>query len=301
MKVLLSGGTGFLGRPLASRLVQAGHTVVLLTRNPERVDARLAPGVTAVAFGPGKAPTTAECAGASALINLAGEPVAQRWTAEHKRRMHGSRVETTTALVAFAKELGTVRSFISASAVGFYGTQQGGPLDESAPPGTDFLAQVCREWETAARAAEALSIRTVILRLGVVLHPEGGALKPLLTQFRLGTGGAVGTGAQYVSWIHREDAVALFLFALEQTAASGVLNATAPSPVTNRTFAHALGHALHRPSVFTVPAFILRAALGEMSMVILQGQQVLPKRALELGFTFRFPQLEGALENLLAG
>jgi hypothetical protein len=239
-------------------------------------------------------------AGAEALIHLAGESVAQRWTEHAKEHIRDSRVVGTRMLVDAAKEAGTVRHLVSASAVGYYGGRHGAePLAEDAPPGDDFLAGVSRAWEAEALRAREAGIRTVLLRMGAVLHPEGGALHKMLPLFRMGTGGRVGSGKQYVSWIHREDWLAVVVRALEDAGLEGAFNVTAPEPVTNADFAHVLGEVLHRPAVMHVPGFMVRAAMGEMAKVVLEGQRVVPRRLLEAGFPFRYPDLRSALHDLL--
>ncbi len=239
-------------------------------------------------------------AGAQAVIHLAGEPVNQRWTHEAKHRIRDSRVLGTRAMVEAMRAAGTVQRFVSASAVGYYGGAHGAePLTEESSPGRDFLAGVCQAWEAEAASAHESGIRTAVARLGVVLHPEGGALHSMLPPFRMGAGGRVGSGKQYVSWIHRADTVAALRFLLESPQLEGPINLTAPEPATNAEFAHALGAALGRPSVMHVPGFMLKAALGEMAMVALEGQRVLPRRLTEAGFSFRFPHLEEALKELL--
>ncbi len=300
MKVALTGVTGFLGPALVQGLLERGHTVHVLARDLERAVARLPPGVTGSFFDAATPLAPGALAGAEAVVHLAGEPVAQRWTEEAQKRIRSSRVVGTRLLVEAMRAAGTVRHFVSASAVGYYGSESGAqPFTEDSPPGEDFLAQVCAGWEAEAREAAAAGIRTVLLRIGVVLHPEGGALKQLLPPFRLGLGGRVGSGQQYLSWIHREDAVGLILFALEHPELRGPMNVTAPEPVTNADFTRALGTALKRPTVLPVPAFALKAALGEMAQVVLGGQRALPKRAQEAGFTFRHPELGEALRSLL--
>jgi hypothetical protein len=300
MKVALTGVTGFLGPSLVQGLLERGHTVHVLARDLGRAVGRLPPGVTGSFFDAATPLAPGALAGAEAVVHLAGEPVSQRWTDEAQKRIRSSRVVGTRLLVEAMRAAGTVRHFVSASAVGYYGSGSGAqPFTEESPPGEDFLALVCAAWEAEARDAASTGIRTVLLRLGVVLHPEGGALKQLLPPFRLGLGGRVGTGQQYLSWIHREDAVSLILFALEHPELQGPVNVTAPEPVTNADFTRALGTALKRPAVIPVPAFALKAALGEMSLVVLGGQRALPKRAQEAGFTFRHPELGEALRSLL--
>jgi uncharacterized protein (TIGR01777 family) len=226
--------------------------------------------------------------------------VAQRWTDKARQRIHDSRVVGTRLLVEAMRATGTVRHFVSASAIGYYGADRGTePLTETSSPGEDFLARVCREWEAEAREADAAGIRTVLPRIGVALHPEGGALKQMLPLFRLGLGGRMGSGRQYLSWVHRDDTVGLLLFALEQPELRGPLNVTAPEPVTNADFARALGAALGRPAVVPVPAFALKVAVGEMSEAVLGSQRVLPKRAQETGYRFQHPELQEALRSLV--
>lgn len=300
MKVAVTGASGFLGPGLVQRLLARGHGVHVLARNVERTLGRLPPGVTGAHYEAGTPLPPEALGGAEAVVHLAGEPVAQRWTKEAKHRIHDSRVLGTRVLVEALRGAGTVKRFVSASAIGYYGGTRGAePLTEESAPGEDFLAQVCRGWEAEAMRAREEGIRTAVVRMGVVLHPEGGALHKMLPPFRMGAGGPVGSGKQYVSWVHREDALDLLLFVLEHPALEGPVNATAPEPVTNTEFAHALGHVLGRPSVMHVPAFMLKAAMGEMAKVALEGQRVLPRRAQEAGFSFRYPQLEAALKDLL--
>ncbi|MBZ4415467.1 TIGR01777 family oxidoreductase [Myxococcus sp. RHSTA-1-4] len=301
MKVAVTGASGFMGPGLVQRLLGRGHDVHVLARNIEQSLSRLPEGVTGSYFDAATPLSPDALADAEAVVHLAGEPVGQRWTKEAKHRIHESRVMGTRVLVRAMKEAGTVKRFVSASAIGFYGGTRGAePLTEESSPGDDFLANVCRAWEAEAMLAREAGIRTAIVRMGMVLHPEGGALHKMLPPFRMGAGGPVGTGKQYVSWVHREDAQDLVLYVLEHPEVEGPVNVTAPNPVTNAEFAHAMGHALGRPAVMHVPAFMLKAAMGEMAKLALEGQRVLPKRAQEAGFTFRYPELEAALRDLLA-
>ncbi|NMO14706.1 TIGR01777 family protein [Pyxidicoccus fallax] len=300
MKVAVTGASGFLGPGFVQRLLGRGHDVHVLARDIGRTLGRLPQGVTGSFFDAATPLAPDALGGAEAVVHLAGEPVAQRWTKEAKHRIHDSRVMGTRVLVEAIRGAGTVKRFVSASAIGFYGGTRGAePLTEESAPGDDFLAQVCRGWEAEAMRAREWGIRTAVVRMGVVLHPEGGALHKMLPPFRMGAGGPVGSGKQYVSWVHREDALDLLLYVLEHPTVEGPVNVTAPTPVTNAEFAHAMGHALGRPAVMHVPAFMLKAAMGEMAKVALEGQRVLPKRALEAGFTFRHPELEAALRDLL--
>lgn len=300
MKVAVTGATGFFGPSLVRRLLERGHTVHVLARNVERALDKLPSGVTGAPYDAEEPPSPEALAGAEAVIHLAGETVAQRWTARARQRILDSRVRGTRGLVEAMKAAGTVKHLVSASAVGYYGGTRGAePLTESSPPGDDFLARVCLAWEAEAWKAREAGIRTSVARIGAVLHPEGGVLHKLLPTFRMGAGGRVGSGRQYVSWIHREDAVDALVRVLEDASLEGPVNVTSPGAVTNAEFAHTLGEVLHRPAAMHVPGFVLKAAMGEMAKVALEGQRVVPRRLLETGFVFRFPELLGALEDLL--
>ena len=296
MKSPFPGATGFVGRPLAARLKAVGHDLVVLARKPSL---KAPTGLTTVHFDATEPAQEGLLRGVDALIHLAGAPIAERWTPAHKRLIRATRVDGTLALARAAAASGTVRTMVSTSAIGYYGHRGSEKLSEGAPPGKDFLAEVCAEWEVATAPAKHAGIRVVMPRFGVVLHPEGGALAKMLPAFKLGLGGPMGTGEQYMSWIHRDDLLALLEFLLEQRNLSGPVNATAPNPVTQREFAQALGRALHRPALVPTPAFALKLALGEMAEMLLTGQRVVPTKALEAGFSFRYPELEGALKSLL--
>ncbi|WPB75905.1 TIGR01777 family oxidoreductase [Archangium violaceum] len=299
MKVAVTGASGFLGPLFVQRLMERGHTVHVLARNVERTLGKLPQGVGGSFFDAATPLSPEALGGAEAVVNLAGEPVAQRWTESARQRIHDSRVVGTRLLVEAMRAAGTVRHFVSASAIGYYGDRAAEPLTESSAPGDDFLARVCRDWETEAQQAATAGIRTVVARIGVVVHPEGGALQQVLPLFRLGVGGRMGSGRQYMSWVDREDTLGLLLFALENPELKGPLNVTAPEPVTNADFARALGAVLHRPAVLPVPGFALNVVMGEMSEVVLGGQRVLPRRALEAGYRFQHPELTGALRAML--
>jgi uncharacterized protein (TIGR01777 family) len=237
---------------------------------------------------------------ADAVIHLAGEPLVQRWSAEAKRRIHDSRVVSTRNLVAAMAKLAKKPAvLVSSSAIGYYGSRGDEVLDESSAPGQGFLPELCAEWEKEARAAEALGVRVVCMRTGVALDPRGGALKKMLPPFKMGVGGRLGDGRQWMSWIHVEDLVSLFRFAMETDSVRGPVNGVAPNPVTNADFTKALGSAVHRPAIFPVPSFGLKMLFGEMSEVLLDSQRVTPKAAEAAGFRCRFPQLDGALKDLL--
>lgn len=300
MRVTCTGATGFLGPGFVQGLLDAGHTVHVLSRNVEHALERLPAGVTGSYFE-GSTPLSPDAlAGAQGVMHLAGEPVDQRWTHEAKQRIHQSRVEGTRVLVEAMRQAGTVRHFVCASAVGYYGGARAGlTLTEEDAPGDDFLARVCQGWEAEAQRAEEAGLRTVRLRIGVVLHPAGGVLHRMLPVFRMGAGAKVGNGHQYVSWVHRDDLLQLMRFTLEHATLSGAVNATSPEPVTNAAFAHTLGAVLERPAVLQVPGLVLKARFGEMARVALEGQRVMPRRALEAGFQFRHPELTETLRDLL--
>ena len=304
MKIIVTGATGFVGAPLVRELLGAGHAVTALTRDVERGTRRLPARCRVLAWNPEGAFDPADLRGADAVVHLAGEGVADaRWTAARKRAIRDSRVNTSAALVRALGELGAderPRVLVSASAIGWYGDRGDTVLDEHSTPGAGFLAEVCRDWEQAILAARALDVRTVAVRIGVVLGPGGGALAQLLPLFRLGLGGRVGSGRQWFSWIHLQDLVGLLRYVLEHPKAAGPINAVAPEPVTNATFTAELGRTLQRPTLLHVPAAILRAAFGEMAAVLLASQRVLPGAAQQLGFAFRYPVLRAALADLCA-
>ena len=278
MIVAITGATGFLGSRVIAELVKAGHNPLPLARNPS--------------------PETLNSA--DAVIHLAGEPVAQRWTPTAKQRIYTSRVEGTRNLVnAISKNAHRPEVLVCASAIGIYGSRGDEILKEDSPPGSDFLARVVVDWEEAALSVEALGIRVVNLRFGMVLG-KGGALAKMLPPFKLGIGGRLGSGKQWTSWIHIDDAVHLTLFAMRNGQLRRAINATAPNPVTNGQFTRELAQVLHRPAIFPVPPFALRLMFGEMADVILAGQRVLPAAAQAAGFVFRYADLAPALANLLA-
>jgi uncharacterized protein (TIGR01777 family) len=298
-KIVVAGGSGFIGVPLVRRLLERGDDVAVLTRNPSKVRAG-----RAVPWDPAAAGSSIdEVAGADVVINLAGENVGGgRWTDVRKKQIMESRVVATTALVdAMRRQPVKSRTLINASAIGFYGDRGDEQLDERSAPGTGFLTEVTQRWEELARAAEPFA-RVVILRFGIVLAANGGALAKLLLPFRLGAGGPMGSGQQWMSWIDREDVLRLIEWAIDRESTRGIYNATAPTPVTNRDFAHALGRAIHRPSLLPTPAFALRLALGsEMANeMLLGGQRVLPVRATEEGFKFDHPDLDAALVHAIS-
>lgn len=300
MHVLVTGGTGFIGRPLCRALIERGDTLSVLTRSIAHA-ARVLPAAT-------RAIESLDALGAGdpvdAIVNLAGENLAdRRWSATQKQQLTDSRVQATRRLVEW---IGATqprpRVLVSGSAIGWYGARGDEPLAEQSTSGKaeEFQAQLCRAWESEAQRCEKLGLRVCRLRTGVTLARDGGPLKKMLLPFRLGLGGPLGDGRQWLSWIHREDLVALILWLLDHERATGAWNGTAPNPVTNREFVQALGAALHRPAALPMPAFALRLVAGEMAELLLTGQKVLPARALEAGFAFRHPELPGALAEILA-
>jgi uncharacterized protein len=307
MKVVIAGGTGFLGAPLAEAYAEEGHDVRVLTRSVPAGVSRHdpgtgVPGITRVGWTPdgtaGVLPRVLD--GADAVINLAGESIdRKRWSPQRKASLRDSRILATRSLAsAISAASPAPPVFISGSGVGYYGPRGEEPLTESAPAGGDFLAQLCRDWEAEAARGDGSGTRVVLLRTGIVLERSGGALARMITPFRFFVGGRIGSGRQYVSWIHRHDWIELVRWLVQTPQAFGPVNATAPHPVTNRQLARALGHGLHRPSLAPVPAFVLRLALGELAGSILTGQRVLPERARTLGYHFRYPEIDIAMRGI---
>jgi uncharacterized protein (TIGR01777 family) len=300
MRVTVTGATGRIGTRLVAALRQRGDDVTVLSRNPDK--ARAALDADAVAWQPEQEPAPAGAlAGRDGVLHLAGEDIAQRWTAEAKRRLRSSREAGTRNLVAGLRAAEPRPGvLVSASGVDFYGAHGGERVTEDTPPGTGFLAEVCAAWEREAAAAEDLGVRVVRLRCGVVLMKDGGALAKMLPFFRLGIGGPVAGGRQYLPWIHVDDVVALYLAALDNAAWTGPVNATAPEPPTNKEFSRALGRALRRPAFAPVPTLALRVLYGEMAEIVVTGQRAVPDRAQALGFTYAHPELDEALRSALA-
>ncbi len=300
MRVFVTGGTGLIGTRLVRHLLKRGDQPVVLSRRPDAAAKLFGPACTVVPGDPTQAGgwmgAVADC---DAVINLAGENVfGRRWNAEVKALLHDSRVKATQNVVEALRRSaeGRRRTLVNASAIGYYGPHGDEELTEDSPPGDDFLAHICINWEKAAHTVEPAGVRCVMVRVGVVLDKEGGALAKLLTPFKLGAGGPVGSGKQWMSWIHHEDMTGLFLLALDNAEARGPLNGTAPNPVTNRGFGKALGRALHRPAFMPMPGFALRLLVGEAAEVVLSGQRVLPRRAEQLGYTFNYPTVDAALQ-----
>lgn len=280
MNIAVTGASGFVGRRLRERLESQGHAVMPLSlRSPLNPE---------------------DFAGCHAVVHLAGEPVAQRWSAAAKQRIRESRVEATRALVA-AMGAHPPNVLVSASAVGYYGSCGDAVLTEQSSPGHDFLAQVALEWEHEAREAEKLGVRVVILRIGMVLGADGGALAKMLLPFKLGLGGRVGSGEQWISWIHRDDLCDMIWLGLRESTLRGVLNGVSRNPVRNHDFTQALARAVHRPAVIPMPQFALKAMFGEMAEVLLASQRVSPEAAVRAGFEFRYPDIVSTLIKIVEG
>ncbi|MEO6212265.1 MAG: TIGR01777 family oxidoreductase [Vicinamibacterales bacterium] len=322
MKIVIAGGTGFLGRPLAEMYAEEGHDVRVLTRSLPDGESRHdpgtgMPGVTRVGWAPDAADEdarplaeetrragqgwSATLEDADAVINLAGESLAaRRWTPQRKAQLRTSRIVPTRAIArAIAAAAKPPRVLISASGVGYYGASGSEPKSEASPAGTDFLATLCADWEAEARRAEASGTRVVLLRTGVVIERSGGALTEMIPWFRCFVGGPIGSGRQYMSWIHRLDYVEMVRWIVDTPAVEGAVNASAPHPVTNRQFARALGRALRRPSLVSAPAFALKLLFGELAVpLLLTGQRVLPACAQAHGYHFRYPEIDIAMRGI---
>jgi uncharacterized protein (TIGR01777 family) len=301
MRVTLTGATGLIGPKLVQALQRRGDEVTVLTRSPDKAHSALA-GVDAVRWSD----PTAEPAPAAALsghdvvVHLAGEPVAQRWNDESKRRILDSREAGTRNLVAGMRAASPAPGvLVSSSAVGYYGKHGDEEVPESTPAGDDFLAQVCVAWEREAQAAAELGARVVLVRTGIVLDEQGGALEKMLPFFKAGVGGPVAGGDQYMPWIHLDDLVGIYLQAIDDATWSGPVNGAAPTPVTNKAFSKTLGKVLHRPAFAPVPAFAIKALYGQMAEIVVEGQRAVPQRTLELGYAFEHPELEPALRSAL--
>lgn len=307
MRFVIAGGTGFIGSPLAEVYAEEGHDVRVLTRGLGDGESRHEPGtgmpgITSVGWKPdgSSGPWAAVVDGADAVVNLAGVPLAEgRWTPQRKAQMRDSRILSTRSIVsAITSVPAPPKVLVSSSAVGYYGNSTE-PKTEESKPGEGFLANLAEDWEAEARKAEPAGTRVVLLRTGIVLEKAGGALPEMMRPFRFFVGGPMGSGRQYLSWIHRLDVIEMIRWIIETPAVSGPLNATAPHPVTNREFARALGRALHRPSLVPAPGFALKALLGEMAQpMLLEGQRVLPTRAQQHGYHFRYPEIDIAMRGI---
>lgn len=300
MRVLITGGSGFVGQRLCRQLVEQGHEVQVVSRSPHQVRDRLPSKCdirdSAQAFI--ESPP-------DALVNLAGEPIAaKRWSEEQKARLIDSRVAATEQLVVLCEQLKAngqplPKVMVSGSAMGYYGDQGKRVVTEETLPNDEFAHRLCKQWEAAATPIEAMGVRLTIVRIGLVLAAGGGSLEKMLPPFKLGLGGRFGSGEQFMPWIHRDDLVAALLFLIDQEGLSGAFNGSAPHPVTNATFTKTLASHLNRPAIFPVPAIVLKAGFGEMSRLLLTGADMRPARLEEAGFSFQYPTLDKALEAIL--
>ena len=297
MKIVVSGGTGFIGKKLVQEFLKAGHAVVLLSRKAPAPGSNQGPLKTEIWDAKTLGAWARQIDGADAVVNLTGESIAaKKWTPEQKKKIIESRVDSTRALAEAIQKAGRrPKVWVNASAVGYYGNVESGDVTESSPRGPGFLADVCERWEKETTLVQPL-VRVVLLRLGVVLERGGGALAKMEFPFKIFAGGPLGSGRQWFPWIHRDDITGLILFALQNEKLSGPVNATAPEPVTMSDFCKELGRAMHRPSWAPVPAFALKLMLGEMSGMLLGGQKALPVKALQAGYKFRYPRLADALD-----
>lgn len=307
MRYIVTGGTGLIGRGLTSNLVADGHEVIILSRNPARAIGSPAgvrverwDGSTATGWG-----NLIE--GTDGIINLASENIAGdswfsiRWTKERKKQILDSRINAGKAVneaIRLAKKKPKI--LIQPSAVGYYGTQNGDTqLTEDSSHGSDYLSQVCQLWESVNQEVEAFGVRRVILRSGVVLSTQGGSLPRQMLPFKMFVGGPIGRGRQWISWIHITDVISAIRFLIENENAYGAVNLTSPQPLTNAEFSHVLGRVMNRPDLIPIPDFLFKIIFGEVAMILLEGQRVIPKHLLEMGFQFKFPDIELALRNLL--
>ncbi|MEO0409160.1 MAG: TIGR01777 family oxidoreductase [Cyanobacteria bacterium P01_A01_bin.135] len=305
MKVAITGATGFVGSRLVQVLQEGGHDLTVLTRRPEAAADLFPPAefprLRIVAYTPLQSgPWQAEIDGCDGVVNLAGAPIAQRWTPEYKQEVVASREQGTQRIVeAIAKTTSRPSVLVNSSAIGYYGTSETATFDEQSPPGDDFLAEVCKRWEAAAQPATDVGCRVVILRTGIVLG-NGGALERMIPPFKLFAGGPIGSGKQWFSWIHREDLVGLIVKALTDSTMVGAYNATAPAPVRMQELCQALGQVMARPSWLPVPEFVLELLMGDAAQVVLEGQQVLPRRVRETDFSYHYSTVTKALKDVVA-
>ncbi len=300
MKILITGATGFIGRQVALHLRERGHELVALTRDLKTAPVRMPVACPLFEWQSADGPPPREAfAGVDAVVHLAGENIINRWTSSRKKEIVRSRAESARQLVDVMRGLERKpKVFVCASAIGFYGDRGDESLPESAEPGEGFLAELCRQWEQAARQAESAGIRTVSLRIGVALGQDGGALQPMLPPFRMGLGGKIGSGKQWMSWIHVRDIAGLIDHVITTDSVQGPVNAVSPEPVTNAEFARTLAGVLKRPHLFTVPGWVLKLLLGETAEVVLASQKVVAQKAEASGYVFRFPALKAALEDI---
>lgn len=303
-RVVVTGATGLIGKSLCSRLQERGYAVVVFSRNPNSARETLPGAAEYVAWHPSERGAWATAIdGAYAVINLAGSSIAgHRWTEEYKRELYDSRIMGTRGLVnAIARAETKPRVYLGPSGINYYGPRDDTKLDENAPPGNDFLARLCVDWEQEALKAQAFGVRAVVARTGIVLDKHEGALAQLLPPFKLFVGGPILPGTQWMSWIHLADQIGLYMMALEDTRVRGALNATAPEPQRNRDFTATLGKVLHRPAVIPIPGIALKVMFGELAdALLIHGQRVIPAKAMNLGYQFQYPTLEPALRQILA-
>jgi len=301
MKIFMTGGTGFVGTTLIKRLTQEGHQATVLTRAPPE-ESPLPKGASYLEGDPTEKGAWQESAAEhDVIINLAGASIFRRWSKRAKETIRDSRIQTTQNLVeALAARKGKETLLLSTSAIGYYGSHEDEELVEESPPGEGFLASLAQEWELEALKSEAYGARVALLRFGIVLGKNGGALRQMIPIFSLCLGSSLGSGEQWFSWIHEEDLASIYLHLIRQKDISGPINCTAPYPVRNMDLTRALGQAMGKPTFLpAVPGFILRMIMGEFGSVLLEGQRVLPKRLLDTGFQFNFPEIKEALEDLL--
>ncbi len=299
MRIFMTGGKGFVGSMLTDTFCREGHRVTILTRTV-RPDAQPERGVTLIEGDPTRTgPWQEKVPGHDVIVNLAGEPVFKRWSKAARERIRSSRIDTTRHLVDALPAASEGVLLLSTSAVGYYGFKGDEALDETGPPGDDFLASVCTAWEAAAKEAEKKGARVVLCRFGIIMGQGGGALEKMVPIFRKGMGSPLGSGKQWISWIHEQDMAGIFTFLLHHPDLSGPVNCTAPQPVTNKAMTRILGKVLNRPTALpAVPAFVVRSLMGKSSSLYLKGQKVLPAKLLEAGFSFRFTELDTALRDL---
>jgi uncharacterized protein len=304
MQIAITGATGLVGSRLVEKLNSEGHRILVLTRNPDKAK-RVFPGsafsnLEIVKYTPQESGDWQQkISGCDAVVNLAGEPIAERWTPQHQQAIRESRQIGTRKLVeAIAMAEHKPQVLISGSAIGYYGTSETTAFEEISPPGNDFLAQVCQDWETEARKVTETGVRLVILRIGIVLA-NGGALGKMIGPFKMFAGGPIGSGKQWFSWIHREDLVNLICQGIERADMSGVYNATSPNPVRMGQLCHVLGEVMNRPCWLPVPDFVLEVLLGDGAKVVLEGQQVIPQKTQSVGFNYQYPDLKPALAAII--
>jgi uncharacterized protein len=305
MKIAITGATGFVGSKLVEKLTERGDEIIIFVRNVNKANrifpAQSFPQLTIIEADLKTAGDWQKSlSGCDAVVNLAGEPIAERWTKERKQEIIDSRTITTRNLVAAIQQAEIKpKTLVSASAIGYYGTSETAVFDETSPSGDDFLAEVCRAWEAEALPVKASGVRLAILRIGIVLG-DGGALGKMLAPFKMFAGGPIGSGNQWFSWIHRDDLVGLIIAAIDRAELSGTFNATAPQPVRMKEFCQTLGEVLNRPSWLPVPSFVLETLLGDGAIVVLEGQQVLPRQTTSIGFKYQYDSLKTALKQIIS-